>query len=757
MLRVIVGIALGAFAIVVLAVALFAAYCGAGWEADAQLDGTVAGMPVGAPVVVLRDQRGIPHIRARSMHDLMAAQGYVEASDRLFQIDLIRHLVYGRLAEWFGSSALTSDERARRFDIERVIEAEYQRLTSAQSANLVAFAGGVNAAMAREPLPVEYRLLWLRREPWRPQDTLAVGFATVITLTDPWNDVIERERIFDEFGQAGLDGLYSITDPKYDVPITAGSPAPVAPLPPLSSPRAESRGSGKVAGWRRSLAFARDDENHGSNNWAAGGNRTVDGRALLANDPHLDITMPGIWYLIDLQAPNYHVAGATLAGTAGVILGHNDHVAWGATNGNVISDSVYVSGNHERRRREVFHVRFHSDVERMYASDEHGFAAFQIGFSVYWPAVAEPSSPATTFGQLDRATSVQDALAALRAYPGPTQNFVLADTSGRVAYQMAGRVPDDPLWGMRTHAPTDPVYAAVPFDRLPQVAPSRDAVVFTANNRVYGRVYPLRLAAWFAPPYRAARIAELLRARMRYDVDYFSAMQADTLSLPERELASRVLDAARRKNLMHDATLAPLLDELTHWDARFDPRSKGASIMYALRRAVTRRFVNEHFPAAAGDAYAQSSDVFVVVMRALRERQKGYFRKDDPDGFLIGALRAVAGQKIGPWSVDGTIPVRHAFSFLGISWFNGAPLSGNGDAFTVHAQYPFAGQSFRAVWDVGDWDAGGIVIPSGESGRPGSVHYDDAVASWRAQTLVPLPFSENAVNAAARHRLVLTP
>lgn len=745
--RVIVRVVLGAIAVLALAVVAYVAYVDAGWDAEAHLDGTLTHMPVRAAVVILRDARGVPHVRAQSIHDLMAAQGYVEAADRLFQIDLIRHAVYGRLAEWFGSRALDADERARLFDIEEIIESEYARLTGEERDELVAFADGVNAAIAREPLPAEYRLLLERPQPWRPEDTLAVGFATVVTLTNSWNNIIERQEIHNELGEAGLDGLYSITDPSYDAPTTDGSPAPVPSLPPLGSSALHAL-----------PALLARSQTHGSNEWAAGASRTLDGHALLANDPHLDITMPGIWYLIDLQAPGYHVAGATLAGTAGVILGHNDRVAWGATNGNVISESVYVSGYHQQERRETFHVRFQADVERRYASDEHGFSAYSTGgYSVSWPAAANPISPATTFGRLDRATSVQDALKALRDYPGPTQNFVLADTSGNVAYHMAGDVPNDPLWGMGTHTPDDPTYPAVPFDRLPSVAPARDAVVFTANNRVYGRRYPLRLAAWFAPPYRAARIEQLLKARQRYDVPYFSTMQADTLSLPERELAGMILAAARRQNLTTDRALAPLLDELAKWDGRFDPQSKAASIMYDFRLAAIDRFVREHFPRAGGEAYRESSDVFVVIMRALRERPSGYFRNDDPDSFLIATLRDVAKDRIEPWSISGAIPVRHAFAYLGIRWFNGVPLSGDGDAFTVHAQYPYAGQSFRAVWDAGNWDAGGIVIPTGESGRPGSKHYNDAHATWVDQTLDPLPYSTAAVDAAARHRLVLSP
>ncbi|MGH7716536.1 MAG: penicillin acylase family protein, partial [Vulcanimicrobiaceae bacterium] len=327
--------------------------------------------------------------------------------------------------------------RARTFDVQRVIATEYARLAPQERDNLLAFSNGVNAAMRRESLPVEYRLLLLRPQAWRPEDTLAVGFATVLVLTDPWDDVIERERVFDAMGQRGTDGLYSITDPKYDVPITDGPPAPVPSLPPLRVyRRPPARGA------------------RGSNEWAVGAARSSDGHALLANDPHLDITMPGIWYLIDLQAPGFHAAGATLAGTTGVILGHNEHIAWGATNGNVISESVYVSGYREQERTETFHVRFAAPIEHTYNQDSHGFSVLgDVGYSVDWPAAANPISPERTFEKLNTAANVHDAITALSGYPGPTQNFVVADTNGRATYHLAGEIPNDPLWGLRTHPP----------------------------------------------------------------------------------------------------------------------------------------------------------------------------------------------------------------------------------------------------------------------------------------------------------------
>jgi penicillin amidase len=194
------------------------------------------------------------------------------------------------------------------------------------------------------------------------------------------------------------------------------------------------------------------------------------------------------------------------------------------------------------------------------------------------------------------------------------------------------------------------------------------------------------------------------------------------------------------------------------WDGKLDPSSRAATLANAVRIEAEQRFVRRLFPRTVeGEAYHDGSSDLVVMLRALRERTKGYFPRDDADGFLLDALRAVAQGPQSDWSRAGAIPIRHPLASLGITWFNGVTLPGDGDGYTLHAQIPYEGQSFRAVWDTGNWDAGGIVIPSGESGRPGSSHYTDLSKNWIAERLVPLPFTVYAVDAAAQHRLVLAP
>ncbi len=680
--------------LIIIVVAAYVLNVGSGLRARAQTSGTIAGTGVRQPVQILRDARGIPHIRARDRYDLFFAQGFAEASDRGFQLDLLRRFVYGQLSEVLGQPALSSDEESRTVPVRNLVAQQWQGLDASSKLILQAFSDGVNAAFARESTPVEFRILMYKPQAWRPEDSLAVGFATVLDLADTWNDIAGRIHKDDP-----------LSDPCYEAPVTEG-------LAKIADPKQCT----SQAALFRSLFDRRPPV--GSNEWAAGAAHTTTRRALLANDPHLRLGIPGVWYLVDLQAPDFHAAGAVLAGVPGVILGHNDAIAWGATNGTVTALSVFDPPEHLDARywkTESFGVRFGIRVTKRYYRAPREFGAtIHVGNKdrfvlVRWSAYSQPVSPLSAFSRLDEAHSIDDGIKALHAYPGPTQNFVLADRSGRVAYQLAGEVPDDPLWSRAIHPAVDlaKTYAPIPFEVLPHVAPSRNAIVWSANNKMYGPRYRYRLTAEFRPPYRAHRIAELLRARPQYDVSYFASMQMDTLSIAEREFAE-------------------YFKPLRSWDGRFTPDSSQATAAFRAREQLTRRY---------GE--------FATGMIAARVKPG-----------IIATINLPPSP--APWGVAGAVTVRHPLAALGMSFLNGTTFAGDGDAYTVHVQNNGFSQSFRAVWDVGNWDAGGVTIPQGNSGRPGSGHYTDEAADWIAGRLLPLAYSRTAVDRAAVERLTLT-
>jgi penicillin amidase len=341
---------------------------------------------------------------------------------------------------------------------------------------------------------------------------------------------------------------------------------------------------------------------------------------------------------------------------------------------------------------------------------------------------------------------------------------VLADTAGRVGYTLAGSIPRG-TWGLR--AEDGPSSAArplelVPFDRLPHVAPARDALVVTANNLQYGAGYPYRLSPEYSAPYRAWEIARDLHAARRYDVAALAAIQADTESPAERDLARRAAAALRAAGAQDEDALRPAYAALASFDGRFTPEARGATVVERLRLAAAAALARAHLPAAVAQRYLATDSRFVTLMRALRERPRGWFTHDDPQAFLVAQVRAIVGSfgRDGvavPYGEANAVEAKHPLASFGFGVWNGPRVPGQGGRFSPAVQGALIGQSFRAVWDVGNWDGGGIDIPLGESGEPGSPHYRDLAAGYARRAVTPLPFSAAAVARAARSTLVLEP
>lgn len=709
------GLALG---ICVVAIAFaYAADIEIGLRSAAATRGSLVARGLYDSVTIVRDGRDIPHISARNDHDLYFAEGYVQGSDRLFQLDLTRRYAYGRLAEVFGAKTLGLDKVQRAVDVDRIAERQLRALAPADRAAIDAFSDGINAAIAAQPLPVEFRILLYHPGPWTPKDSLAVSVVASLELADSWHEIFARDAVWRR-GARCFDAAFPLSDPRYDVTV-AGVRAARARAPASGCPEA-------------SIAAGSPRHAIGSNAWAAGAMRSLDGNALLANDPHLDLTIPGIWYLLDVRSPHLHAAGATIPGIPGVVLGHNERFAWASTNAEMATTSVFEAG-HLRRAAwvvERFRVRFSREASAAYyrtardfsVPNENDPAAIAL---VRWPVYAETHSTIATVLALDRARGIDDALRILSNYRGSPQNFILADSSGDVAYHVAGLVPDDPAWGRHLHRARDLrlSFAALPFAQLPGRDAAGDAILVSANNKVYGRDYPYRLSAQFEPPYRAYRIAELLRARRRYDAEYFKQMQLDTLSPIDLEIAHDIVRFAGAHPTSESAAEAARV--LARWDGRYEPSSRAAALAHALRLAL-------YGPALPFVAPRGERDLDETLpLFALRERRM--------------------------WGNAGGMRIQHVLAPMNFPFLNGAWLPGAGDEYTIHLQEPGFAQGFRAVWDVGDWDRGGIAIPSGESGEPGSAHYTDLTRAWVAGSLQPLPFSRPAVKRSASSELILRP
>jgi len=766
-------IALGVGALVglvVLLVGLYAARVGmAGHFSVARVDGTVTQVPVDGPATIARDQRGVPHIRAGSIHDLFVAEGFAMASDRLFQMDLTRRYVDGRLAEMLGSNLVRVDRRMRRYGIRELATSVFEHSSADERAMLTAFADGINAAATQQPKPPEYAALFATFEKWQPQDALAVGFATVLDLDDRPDDVVIRDAVRNVVGDAGLEALYPLTDPRYDVP-TNGRPAgAIAKLPPLHGAH------GNVA-----IEPAEERAPIGSNAWVAGGDRTSTGRAVLANDPHLDIGIPGIWWLVEASAPGMHVAGGALAGTPGVTLGHNEHIAWGVTAGETASmrvvkerrsgaDLVQENGRwvQLQHHHERIGVRFGSDVDVDVMQTARGVVIQDGGPNGYaylmdWRMHRNPVSPLAPFARLLRARTAAEGIAAMRDHPEPALNLVVADDTGRVAYHFAGQVPLEPSWGRFASDGDAPEPAYLAFANAPHVDPSKSALIVTSNNRSDGAGSP-RLAPWWPPPYRAYEIEHafttLERLHGKLHPQELADEQLDAVSPAELEFASLVLASAARAHGSDDASLAPMLGALRSFKGELASASRGATAVVALRRDMLGAISAAQLPADLAKLYPSTGPGFEIVLRALRERPRGWVTDDNYDGFVLASLRRVQtalGPEIPEFGTYAAQPLKHALAPFGFSFWNGPTMPGRGGSFAPFVQWNSHAQSFRAVWIAGDWDKGTIDIAAGESGEPGSPHYADQNTNWTTSVRTVLQFSDAAVRAATKSTLTLT-
>lgn len=716
---------------------------GWGLRQSAATSGTVTARGLYDPVTIERDERDIPHIRARNEHDLYFAEGYVEGADRLFQLDLTRRYAYGRLAEVLGPKALPYDRVQRAVGIAGIAARQLAAMASHDRSAVEAFSAGVNAAAAADPVPVEFRMLLYGFDPWTPQDSLAVSIVASLELADSWQNVFARDAVWRTRGERCFNELFPLSDVRYDV-TTDGrrqqSDRRASPEAPLSA--GEGCDAAELAaryGTARNFI--------GSNAWAAGGARTSDGHALIANDPHLDLTIPGIWYVVDLRSPQVHVAGATVPGIPGVVLGHNERLAWASTNAAMATTSVFATRQPRGGRwvRERFHVRFASDLTFAYYRTAREFSVPDPNDAsrtalVRWPLYAQTHSTIETGLALDRARDVRDALRILAQYRGSPQNFVLADRDGEAAYHVAGLVPDDPAWGRYVHPARDlrSTFVPIPFAQLPGSEPSRRGVFVSANNKAYGPGYRYRLSAQFEPPYRAFRIASLLNERAHYDVGYFERMQLDTLSPVDLEIARGIatfLEARRIETTQPGQDAVALLRD---WDGRYSKDSQAAVLEHQLRDAVF----------SDGPAF----NARLEELRGLSKDDSSALGQD-----IEGTLALFAFQDRRQWRDAGAMRIEHLLAPMHFGFLDGDWLPGEGDEYTIHLQEPGLAQGFRAVWDAGDWDRGGISIPSGESGAPGSGHYTDLTTDWIGGTLRPLPFGDAAVKKAAVAVLVLRP
>lgn len=780
----------------VVAVAVIVAVAGYLWMRTAlpSHEGDVALPGLADTVEVGRDSLGIPHVRAPSAEAASFAQGYLHASDRLWQMEMFRRVAWGRLSELFGEGALESDRFLRTLGMHRAAARELATLEPGVLRLLEAYADGVNAYLETRDgaLPPEFVLLRARPEAWRPVHTVAlekimawdlaeyrIGLALAVAREEldddelrviwpgypEWGPTILPESVPGRGGgRAGSDADADGTRAARRIPRIDAALAASARVPDGARTFLEAVSAARA-----------------SNAWVVGPDRSRSGRPLLANDMHLGLDAPNIWYLMALHAPGLDVAGMTLPGSPLVIAGHNRAVAWGLSNAYVDDVDFFVErlapgdstryrtpGGTEpfRRRVEEIRVRGRDEpVRHVVRETRHGPVMTPVVrgpddelLALRWTA-HDPGGTVGAVMAMNRAASAEELAEALRGFDSPNQNVVFADTAGSFGYRMAGRVP---LRGGR-RPPLLPVpgwtgahdwTGELPFDEHPHAMNPASGYVVTANNRQSPDSIGGLVNRRWAPPFRASRIREMLEAAPRHGPGDFRRMQLDVRSAFARRYREAAVDAFR------EADLPATAEALAAWDLRSDTGSVDATVYYAWIGGIRR----------LGRRWLYGGDRGYFPLRGVRHlveaRPPGY------DTLAVRAALDASEAAVGVrWGEAHRLVLDHPLAALPVAGallgFRLGPFPREGAHYTVNpagfpgTRPPFtvtSGASQRHVVDLADVDgAGGFVIPGGESGIPFSPHYDDQLPLYRAGRLWRIPLAEEAAGPRLVRRARLVP
>jgi penicillin amidase len=765
-------------------------------------DGELQAAGLEGEVEIITDNYGVPHVFASSRNDAYFAQGYLHATERLFQVDLTRRVAQGRLAELLGEPVLPLDRFFRTIGLGRSAKEGAPKMDQTSRRVGEAYHRGFTFGVSSQPKPVEYQILAL--EPDFPEDfeeaaetTFAIGLLMAFNLSPNWEFELIRMWLAQAVGPERARQLapFVSTVAPGEIPATPDVGGLVKTLTDIAAE------AGKVPGI-------------GSNNWVVSGDKTTTGKPILANDPHLKISMPGIWTEMHLSCPDMNVTGVSLPGVAGIIIGHNDRIAWGFTNtGSDIVD-LYVERLSDDRSQYEYEGEWHpttkvtEEIVVRHAEEpvphevtitRHGPLLDSFLEGTINPVVREdvitealafrwihhdvPISQ-ESIEEINLASDFQGFRAAASKWPSAGQNMVFADVEGNIGYQYTGTVParskpnpGAPVPGWNSEHEWN---GTIPFDELPTTFNPESGFIATANNRVVGLDYPHYLTNDWEPPYRIDRITQMLSTKDRFTIDDIGAMQYDTYS----GIAAEILPILKEVKTNGEAKLA--FEVLEGWDLQMSVDSSAASLFVIwITKVAEELFAGKVGAETYSHWFTNRSWTLLWAYESVRDILKNpesyWLGGDDTiaarDGLVEKTLRSAMADLTERFGVD---PSGWAWGKLHTIWFR-HPLAGamppldellsvgpfgapgaddtvNRGVFNPEENYQSSGiASYRQIIDLSDFDHSRSIITSGTSGNPASPHYSDQSEKWVAGSYHPMLFSRGAIEAAAEGTLKLLP
>lgn len=777
-------------------------------------------------VTIVRDGSGVPHITARTTSDLLMAQGYVHAQDRFWQMDTWRHIGAGRLAEMFGAGQVETDAFLRTLGFERAAAAAYDAASPEEREALEAYSAGVNAYLADRPggseLSVEYAILGLQNRayaprPWEPIHTLTWAHVMAWDLRSNLEEELNRALVSGVVGAERTEDLY----PPYPadhltiVGLEAGADRRPTMDRPASMPALERVGANLAAVQR---LLGRPREGIGSNNWVVAGSRSASGLPLLANDPHLGIQIPSIWYQATLwceeltPACPYRVSGFTFPGAPGVVVGHNERIAWGVTNlgpdtmdlfiERVDGDRYEVDGRWVEFdvRTETIMVAGGEDVELEIRTTRHGpvisgryepldnleqgdghSSDYEIALA--WRAL-EPSTLFRALRGFNLASNWDEFREAASHFDIAAQNLVYADVDGHIGYQATGQIPIRRSGDGRYPVPgwtSDHEWEGfIPFEELPSVLDPPGGVIVTANQPLAGDDYPRFIGADHAYGFRAKRIGELVESIPDPDPAAMAAIQLDNYDASAAFVVPEVLELASG-----EPAVTAMQEVLGRWSEvsrpyQMDPDSPGA----AAYAAVWRHLLLETFDELEGDLAPGGNGRYFEVMRRLLLRPEDPWWDntstaetetaptiieratiaayeelvdrlgDDPAEWRWGDLHRASfrNQTLGQ---SGIGPIEALFNRTAPLQVGGGSAIVNATGWVTHEGYEVVSlPSMRMVVDLSDLSSSLTINTTGQSGHVFHPNYFDQVGDWSRGRMRQTPFFPEAIESGEILRLL---
>ena len=786
----------------------------------ARLDGGLAVAGLAQPVQVLRDGADVTHVRAQSPQDAWFAMGFVHAQERTWQLEFNRRVMHGQLSEVFGPATLETDKLMRGLDIMGAARRQYEGLPLYAQEALQAYARGIQAFHKNRPqaLPPEFQVLGVQPggaegAVWTPEDSVGWALMMALDLGGNWGNEFARLSVARTLD---TDRLWQLMPPypgeqpaaaadlaqlyrSLGVYRPAGASGPAAASGAHGTANAQAAGfldrqigAGMLA-WADELARnAGTNEGKGSNNWVLAGSRTVSGKPLLANDPHLGLSAPAIWYFAGLQAPAGRASdgtpiaaidavGATLPGLPFVVLGRTDKVAWGFTNTGPDVQDLYLEQINPADatqyrtpqgwapftvRQETIRVKGQADVVLQLRSTRHGPVLSDVQKShadvldlgkyvlaLRWTALDADNQTVVAGLKTNQSKTVDELFAGLAHYHSPMQSVVAADDQGTIRFKAAGRVPvRDAANDIRGVAPS-PGWDArydwkgwLPYDQTPQDDGAKGWIA-TANQRVTAPGYPHYLTQDWTLPYRYERIAQLIEATPRHDVASMQAIHRDVTSLAARRLLPYLLQA------QPSHALAPAAQQqLQGFDGVMDAQ-RAAPLIFAAwtdelaRGLLVPRIGQERFDATYGkrdyraalEGILERNDAWWCQPKTCAEQSSAAL------GRALDRLQAAYGADPARWRWGVAHPALSAHrpfgSVAALARFFDVSVPSHGDAYTVNvgqynageAKGPFVNRhapSLRAVYDLADLEQSRFIYQTGQSGLVFSPRYRDMSATW---------------------------